>query len=311
MAIRIRFEHTRYPHLGEHSGFPQLIRYLDPNRYRSEVHGASDNDDDLPRYLWPMRPWLRRCVQRRGMAWYKLSDLTAEVRALPGCLTNRYDLIHFLDAEHSAQYLPRILKQLRASATRTIATFHQPPEVLEEVIRTNHLCWFDHVTLVAPSQLRFFRPHVAPDRLHLLLHGVDATFFHPRPRRNLTRSIRCITVGHWMRDWSAINQVVQALRDQHDIAFDVVTNRATDLDGLPNVTIHRDIGDAALAERYKSADVLFLPLIQSTANNTLLEGIASGLPVVVSDLEAVRAPMCPGLKGFLSLRIRCTNLSKH
>jgi glycosyltransferase involved in cell wall biosynthesis len=58
------------------------------------------------------------------------------------------------------------------------------------------------------------------------------------------------------------------------------------------------IEDAALAGLYRAADVLFLPLIESTANNALLEGIASGLPAVVTDLAAVRAYL-PGHEGVL------------
>ena len=43
------------------------------------------------------------------------------------------------------------------------------------------------------------------------------------------------------------------------------------------------------SDLYRGADILFLPLLQSTANNALLEGLASGLAVVATDLEAVRA----------------------
>jgi glycosyltransferase involved in cell wall biosynthesis len=49
-----------------------------------------------------------------------------------------------------------------------------------------------------------------------------------------------------------------------------------------------------LADLYRTADVLLLPLIDSTANNALLEGIASGLPVVATDLPAVRTYLPKG-----------------
>ena len=39
---------------------------------------------------------------------------------------------------------------------------------------------------------------------------------------------------------------------------------------------------------YQGADLLLLPLIDATANNTLLEGLACGLPVLASDLTGVR-----------------------
>jgi glycosyltransferase involved in cell wall biosynthesis len=74
-----------------------------------------------------------------------------------------------------------------------------------------------------------------------------------------------------------------------DIRFDVVTGAETGLSGLSNVHIHRNVADAALAQLYRNADALLLPLIDSTANNALLEGMASGLPVVATDLTAIRA----------------------
>ena len=294
METRIRFEFTRYPHWGGRSGYTQLVHQLDQRRFRAIAHGASDSDADLARWLTPIRPWLGRFIQRGRMPWYKLSDLNAEMAALAGCLRGRFDIVHFLDGEHSAQFLPRLVRTWRLSRVRTVATFHQPPEIARHVVNPDLLRWLDHIVLVSPSQLPFFQPHVPRDRLHVLLHGVDAGFFHPAPRPNATDRIRCITAGHWLRDWHVFESVASALAGDDGIAFDVVTNRKVDFRHLPNVTIHSGIDDSALASLYRSADVLFLPLVQSTANNSLLEGIASGLAGAITDLEAVRAYLPDG-----------------
>jgi glycosyltransferase involved in cell wall biosynthesis len=298
MPTRIRFEYTRYPHWGGRSGYVQLAHQLDKQRYHAILHGASDSDADLARWLAPLRPWLRRFVRRGRMPWYKLSDLSAEIEAFAGCLMTRFDIVHFLDGEHSGQFLPRLVRKSRLSTVRTVATFHQPPEVASEVVNTDLLRWIDHIVLVSPSQLPFFQEHVPQDRLHVLLHGVDAGFFHPAAMPNRTDRIRCITAGHWLRDWRAFENVARALLGVGGITFDVVTNRKVDLQHLPNVTIHAGIDDATLANLYRSVDVLFLPLVQSTANNTLLEGIASGLAGVITDLGAVRAYL-PGGEAIL------------
>jgi glycosyltransferase involved in cell wall biosynthesis len=78
------------------------------------------------------------------------------------------------------------------------------------------------------------------------------------------------------------------------VRFDVVTGAETGLTEFDNVHIHRGIDDGVLADLYRSADVLLLPLIDSTANNALLEGMASGLPVVATDLPALRAYLPEG-----------------
>jgi glycosyltransferase involved in cell wall biosynthesis len=289
MPIQIRFLHTRYPHWGGRSGFTQIARSLDRDRFATVLDGASDSDDDLPRWLTPFKSPLRRVVERGGMPWYKLSDLMAEGRALPGSVSGRHHIVHFLDGEHGGQYLPRLLNAMPLARPRTVASFHQPPHLLRGLVNPRLVRWFDHVTVVSPSQLPFFLEFLPAERVHLLPHGIDTQFFRPPVApRTAGRRIRCITVGHWLRDWTALRGVAECLREDPDISFDVVTSRTTGLEHLPNVTHHRALSDDALAERYRRADVLLLPLTDCTANNALLEGIASGLPVVSSSLAGVR-----------------------
>lgn len=293
--LRIRFVHTRYPHWGGHSGYIQFVRHLDCERYRTVLHSTPDSDEGLPVWMKLVRPWLKRFIQRGRMPWYKLSDLNAELMAFAHCLSGRHDIVHFLDGEHSGQFLPFLLRLAGLSNVRTVATFHQPPGVANELLNSKLLHRFDQVVLVSPSQLSYFRQHVAEDRLHIILHGVDTEFFHPAPIPNRTSAIRCITVGHWLRDWDVFRAVAGAMSATK---FDVVSGGNMVFDGLPNVRTHNAVEDAALAWLYRAADVLFLPLIDSTANNGLLEGIASGLPVVASNLDAVRAYL-PGGEGVL------------
>jgi glycosyltransferase involved in cell wall biosynthesis len=289
--VRVRFEHTCYPQWGGHSGYAQFVRCLDPASFRTFLHGASDRDPDLPRWLRRFKPSLKRLIARGKMPWYKISDLNAEMLALAECLRRRFDLVHFLDGEHSGQFLPRLLRFLGPSSVRTVVTFHQPPSLLRGLVNPELLRWFDQVVVVSPSQLEFFKPHVAEDRLQVILHGVDTDFFHPAAAARRGDGIRCITVGDWLRDWSSFAAVARAMGD---VAFDVVTGTKPDLSGLDNVRLYSGLDDGALAELYRRADILFLPLKETTANNALLEGIATGLPVVATDLEATRAYLPSG-----------------
>jgi glycosyltransferase involved in cell wall biosynthesis len=289
MPIRVRALYTRYPHLGSYSGINQLVRHLDPAEYTVRLYGASDSDADLPLPHRGLERWLRERVQRRGMAWYKLSDLAAEIRALPGCVLGRIDIVHFLDAEHSAQYLPAALRRCRLSRARTVATYHQPPELLGGLINEDVVATLDYVTVVSPEQLDYFRGFLPANRVEMILHGIDTAFFRPGTGSREGRIFRCITAGHWLRDWDAVRSVAAALASCRAIEFHVVTDRPTGLDDLANVTVHRNVDDAELVSLYQRSDVLFLPLTQSTANNSLMEGIACGLPVVSTKLRSVRA----------------------
>jgi glycosyltransferase involved in cell wall biosynthesis/tetratricopeptide (TPR) repeat protein len=271
--------------MGAHSGYHQFVRYLDPARYDTTVHAASDSDADLAASLAPFRSWLTNGTNGGRMPWYKLSDLNAEAEALERCRGGEIDIIHFLDGEHSGQFLPRWIKSV-GSVIRTIATFHQPPNLAAQLVNPALLRWLDAIVLVSPSQLPFFAKHASEDKIHVILHGVDAGFFSPSPELHGSERLRCITVGHWLRDWDVFKSVARILPD---VDFLVVGRSAAELASLPNVTIQSGVADDALAKLYRSADLLFLPLIDATANNALLEGMACGLPVVTTDLETTRA----------------------
>lgn len=293
--VRVQYVHTPYKHWGAHSGYPGFVAHLDPLRFRTRMHGAADNHEEIPLCLRPLRPWLQETLKRRPMKWYKVSDLNAELAAFGNCLAGRLDVVHFLDGEHSAQFLPRLLDVVGSKAL-TVASFHQPPDLLDELLDPAALRGLDHVVLMSPSQRRFFEGRLPEDKISVILHGVDAKFFHPAREEPARSRMRCITVGHWLRDWRTVRWVAERLPD---VEFHVVTTRDTGTEDLPNVLQHRGVDDETLAGLYRSADILFLPLLESTANNSLLEGLASGLPTVTTALEAVRAYL-PGGEGILA-----------
>jgi glycosyltransferase involved in cell wall biosynthesis len=50
--------------------------------------------------------------------------------------------------------------------------------------------------------------------------------------------------------------------------------------GCANVVSHSQISETELVGLYRSADVLFLPVTNATANNSILEALACGTPVI-------------------------------
>jgi glycosyltransferase involved in cell wall biosynthesis len=287
--VRVRAFYTNFPHMGAHSGYRQLLRHIDPSAVHAALHPVTDGDEDWPLPETGLNERLRRKGVERGMAWYKLSDLAAELRALPACLTNAIDVVHYLDAEHTGQFLQGWIRRSRVSRVKTIGTFHQPPELLRELINPDAVRQLDLAVVVSPTQVPLLQEFLPSGRVRVLLHGADTAFFHPRAHRDDDRLFRCMTAGHWLRDWPAIRGVASLLSGQSDIEFHIVTNRETGLGDLPNVRIHRDIDDESLRSLYQSADVLFLPLTNATANNCLMEGLASGLPVISSRLPSIMA----------------------
>ena len=295
---RLQVLRTRYPHWGAYTGIHQFLRYLDADRFAVDVRLVADGDDDFPVKTGWIRKPVRWMLRRGGMPWYKLSDLAAEVRMVRRSLRRRLDVVHYLDGEHSARYLPRLLRATRARRPKTIATYHQPAELLDSLVTRKAVRSLDAVTLVAPEQLPYFDGLLPNERVRVILHGIDVHFFQPPAERDMSDTVRCITVGHYLRDFRAIRAVAELLVGDERFRFDVVSSQARELAGIPNVETHSGLDDSELVRLYQRADVLFLPLLQSTANNALLEGIACGLPVVSTQLPSVKAYV-PGAEAEL------------
>ncbi|HYN63295.1 MAG TPA: glycosyltransferase, partial [Candidatus Limnocylindrales bacterium] len=198
------------------------MRYLPADRYTADIRVVNDGDADFPISALPVRAGLRRLVQRRGMAWYKLSDLTAEIRAAAAASRGRIDLLHYLDGEHSAQYFPRVRRLLRTGRTRVIATYHQPAALLPQLVRRDVVQRLDAVTLVSETQRPFFHGLLPEDRIFVIPHGIDTEAFRPPAARTDEAFFRCISVGHYLRDYEAVAAVAKRFLDDESIRFDIV-----------------------------------------------------------------------------------------
>lgn len=283
--------YVRRGHWGAFSGISRLMGYLDPARVRLTATAVEDDDEWYPAWLpfrlAVVRNAVRGAIQRRGLPWYKLSDLGAEAMAAAPWLLGRYDVLHYLDGEHTAQFLPALPPALRRRGA-AVATYHQPPSILPQVVTRDVLRRLDHITVVSTSQLDYFRKFIPASRLSVLYHGIDTEFFRPPAVRDDRPTFTCLTVGSYLRDWEMFVEIARLLRPYSQIVLHVVSTSAPPLDPLGNVVVHTRLEDTALRSLYEQADVLLLPLVDGTANNALLEAMAMGLPSVASDLPGIR-----------------------
>jgi len=265
---------------------------LDPKRYRVTLHEVPDSDADFPTRNRAIRAAALMIIKRGRMKWYKLSDLTAELRLLRFSLSkDPPDIVHYLDGEHSARYFPAARWALSMKKPKIVVTFHQPPGIIDDLVDWKITRRIDTVSVVSPDQAEYLNRFMDPGRIRITLLGIDVDFFKSGKGRCFSNGFICLTVGHYLRDFNLLRRICERLSPWPDILFHVVSSRCDGLHGLPNVRIHEGISDHGLRRLYRESDLLLLPMLHATANNALLEGIACGLPVVAS--------FFPGLKAYV------------
>jgi len=175
---------------------------------------------------------------------------------------------------------------------RLVATYHQIPGFFEKRrSQFSHVQYLDAVVVVSNCQKPFFDGLINPEKVFFIPHGIDTHYFRPLSYPDRVPLI-CLSVGTNYRDDEFLLKLINGinLNKRREIYFKIVGNEVTQKQfaGLENTRHYQKISDQELLALYQNADLLLLPVKDFTASNAILEGMACGLPVAISDIGGVK-----------------------
>ena len=136
---------------------------------------------------------------------------------------------------------------------------------------------------------------VGPGRVAFVPHGVDTKFFHPgnKPRKKLS----FVACGQYLRDYDMLESVFLGIQARHLESELRIVIPARHLwmfdlswaDQNPSVSIISELSDEELRNEFQQATALLIPFIDSGANNSIMEAMACGCPIVTNDVGGIRS----------------------
>ena len=193
-------------------------------------------------------------------------------------------LVHYLNAERDIRHL--VWKHRDNENIRFCGTFHKPPDKLAwRVSDPKYVSQLDGAIAVGINQVTYIQEQLKIEKVRYIPHGIHKDFFVPDVKKRVPN--RLLFVGQHMRDFEALNYCIPILSERiKDLSVHIVLHPAYEKKIIPHSSIKMftALNDEILLREYQEASALFLPMIDSTACNSILEAMACGLPIITNDV---------------------------
>lgn len=276
----------RWNHHTRSGGYDKLADYLPGDKI---ITGKSKTR----RTSFAFKIWKKLVPSSNNVNHYLPADFISEIKGISKVYLNRFNIAHALYAEDQLNFLLKFRKYFNCML---IGTFHLPIEsvYVQKAISAGHYENFknlDAAIVVSKSMVNDLEEWVGKNKVYVVPHGIDTNIFSPTDvARKRSDFLNLLSVGYHGRDWETMLEVISHLQGKTDhFNYHVVTpeNQKEKFTNKKNVIVHSNIPEKKLVKLYQEADVLLLPVRFGTANNSILESLACGTPVISSDVGGI------------------------
>jgi glycosyltransferase involved in cell wall biosynthesis len=145
---------------------------------------------------------------------------------------------------------------------------------------------------------------VDSSRIRVIAPGAAPEFFrigeHRQPRFERDRRVRVLFVGGDF-DRKGGRLLLECIRGPLGERCELHLVTGADVPAQPNVHVHRGLAPNSpeLLQQFAGADLFVLPTLADCLAVVLMEATAAGLPVITTDVGALREAIVPGDSGLL------------
>ncbi|MHA1734477.1 MAG: glycosyltransferase family 4 protein [Promethearchaeota archaeon] len=269
----------------KYSGYTELIPAVKRlNEFRVKVFEYAKANA----YIGKKQPGTTRVYSPfpRGIPWitsrYYVNPM-AEVLAL----LERPDIIHHINSEDTL-FLHGVLKTRLKGRFKLVATVHLPlSKFFVKMPRTWKRFYgkVDYLITLSSRERKFFQEQLEKVKVVQIPHGNNNSIFQP----SILDPHLGVCIGGHLRDFPTLVKAMEEVSIEHpEFKLFIISRRKPIGFQMPKnerIRMKFNIPDELLLSFYKRASIMILPLSDCTANNALLESLASGIPIITNRLS--------------------------